>query len=62
MCDTLRIKTVRGLSLYDIRMSVVPERVHTSAKFPNTPRDKKKTNKRKAKQCKKKFVFSEISK
>ena len=46
-------KTVRGL-LYDIRMSVVQERVHTSARFPNTPRGKER-NEKKTKQNPKKL-------
>ena len=42
-------QTLRGL-LNDIGMSVVKEWVHTSAKFPNTPRGKKKKRKNKTKQ------------
>ena len=44
-------QTFRGL-LNDIGMSVVKEWVHTSAKFPNTPRDKKKKRKNKKKHRK----------
>ena len=46
-------------------MSVVQERVHTLAKFPNDPRGKKRKEKNKTKQNKtkdKKIVFSAISK
>ena len=39
--DALKIKIFRGL-LYDIGMSVVQEQVHTSTRFPNNPRDKKR--------------------
>ena len=54
-------QTFRGL-LNDIGMSVVKEWVHTSAKFPNTPRDKKK-RKEKTKQNKtQKIVYNKILK
>ena len=49
--DARRIKTLRRL-LHDIGMSVVQERVHTLAKFPNDPRGKKRKEKNKAKQNK----------
>ena len=42
-------QTFRGL-LNDIGMSVVKEWVHTSVKFPHTPRGKKKKRKKKTKQ------------
>ena len=48
-------KTVRGL-LYDIRMSVVQERVHTSARFPNTPRGKERNEKKKQNKTQKNCV------
>ena len=47
-------QTFRGL-LNDIGMSVVKEWVHTSAKFPNTPRDKKKEKKKQNKKKHKKL-------
>ena len=41
-------------------MSVVKEWVHTSAKFPNTPRDKKKEKKKQNKT--QKIVYNKILK
>ena len=52
--------------LYDIRMSVVQERVHTSARFPNTPRGKERNEKKQNKtqkncvQCDTKVKANEV--
>ena len=54
-------QTFRGL-LNDIGMSVVKEWVHTSAKFPNTPRDKKKEKKKQNKKKTQKIVYNKILK